>query len=96
MLIRIELVGRTPAFEDLKKQNEELLVNIREHVSSVIGEGEIVKVVNSTSPNVDPQEIRQRTTVLAEALKLLDSSEAPDEVRSSVERLLIEKLVVES
>ncbi len=55
-----------------------------------------MKVVNSTSPNVDPQEIRQRTTVLAEALKLLDSSDAPDEVRSSVERLLIENLVVES
>lgn len=95
-LIRLELVGRTPAFEDLKKQNEELLVNIREHVSSVIGEGEIVKVVNSTSPNVDPQEIRQRTTVLAEALKLLDSSEMSPEVRAGVERLLIEKLVVDA
>lgn len=94
-LIRLELVGRTPAFGELKKQTQELLTNIREHVSPVIGDGEIIKVVNSTSPDVDPDEIRQRTTVLAEALKLLDSSEMQDDVRDGVERLLIEKLAVE-
>lgn len=95
-LIRLELVGRTSAFDDLRQQNDVLLDNIREHVSLVMGDGDIVKVVNSTMPNIDPQELRQRTTVLAEALKSLDGSDFATDIKDRVERILIEELATQS
>ena len=94
-LIRVELVGRTAAFDELRRQEDTLLENIRDHVSLAVGNGDIVKVINSTSPNIDPYEVRQRTTVLAEALKSLDASDHAQDIKDRVERILIEKLVVE-
>lgn len=93
-LIRLELVGRTSAYNDLREQQDTLLDNVRNHVAHIIGDGEIIKVVNSTSPNFDPQELRQRNTVLAEALRALDASEATAEVKAEAERLLIARLAV--
>lgn len=93
-LIRLELVGRTTAYDELDNQKDVLLDNVRQHVSHVIGDGEIIKVVNSTSPNIDPQELRQRNTVLAEALRALDASEASADVKAEAERLLISRLAV--
>ena len=95
-LIRLELAGRTAAFDVLRSQDAALLDNVRSHVALAIGDGEIIKVVNSTSRKVDPEELRARTTVLAAALKSLDASEHSAEVREQVERILVEKLVVES
>lgn len=95
-LMRVELVGRTAAHDELRAQQDELLDNIRLHVSAAVGDGEIIKVVNSTSRKVDPAELRARTTVLAAALKSLDESEHSLQVREQVERILVEKLAVES
>ena len=93
-LFRIGLHGRTNAYDELKRQDAELLQNIRTHVAHIIGDGEIVKVENATYRNVDPAELRSRTTVLAEALRALDATDAPAEVKAEAERLLIDKLAV--
>lgn len=95
-LIRLELVGGTSAFDEVRRQEATLLDNVRSHVALAIGDGEVIKVVNSTTRKVDPVELRARTTVLAAALKSLDASEHSQEVRDQVERILVEKLVVES
>ena len=95
-LMRIELVGRTAAYDELRAQADDLLENLREHVSMAVGDGEIIKVVNSTAPTVDPQELRQRTTVLAEALKSLDASDHAPDIKQRIERILIDELAARS
>lgn len=95
-LFRINIHGRTNAYDVLQRQDAELLDNLRAHVANIIGDGEIVKVENSTLRNVDPVELRSRTTVLAEALRALDATDAPPEVKAEAERLLIDKLAVTS
>jgi DNA repair exonuclease SbcCD nuclease subunit len=95
MLIRLEISGPTEACEDLQSHKDSLLSDVRNHVASVIGAGDVLKVINSTVPNVDAQELRKRNTVLAAALLALDKSDAPEHVRAEAERLLIEKLAVQ-
>lgn len=95
-LFRIELVGRCEAYEELQKQEEQLLENIREHVAGSIDDGAVLKVVNSTKRNVDTQELRQRTNLLANALRSLDSvgteNGLSSELLSDAERILIDAL----
>ena len=93
-LFSIEIVGRTDAYDQLAEQEEKLLENIRNHVFDVIENGHILKVENVTQRNFDPQELRQRSTVLAAALRALDNSDVDANVRAAAERLLIDKLAV--
>ena len=93
-LFSIEIVGRTDAYDQLAEQEEKLLENIRHHVFDVIENGHILKVENVTQRNFDPQELRQRSTVLAAALRALDNSDVDANVRAAAERLLIDKLAV--
>ena len=95
-LIRIELVGRTEAYDELQQQDSELLENVREHVSGSIDTGAILKVVNSAQRTVDPVALRQRTNLLANALRSLDQQQQQNDISEEVlleaERLLIDAL----
>ena len=97
-LLRIELSGRTDAYDELQKQESQLLENVREHVSGSIEDGVVLKVVNSTQRNVDRTELRQRTNLLGNALRSLDAvgtnSGLSGELLSEAERILIDALEV--
>ena len=95
-LFRIELVGRTDAYDDLKSQTSQLLDNVRDHVAGTINTGAVIKVVNSAKRNVDPAELRQRTNLLGNALRSLDENGTTDglseNLLSEAERILIDAL----
>jgi exonuclease SbcD len=95
-LFRIELVGRTDAYDELQAQEGQLLDNVRDHVSGSVENGAVLKVVNSAQLNVDPAELRQRMNLLGNALRSLDAHGAKDELSadllSDAERILIDAL----
>ena len=73
-LIAVELVGRTPSHTQLLGfKKGELLQQCREEIGGGLGLGELLRVRNSTLPEVDLDRLMNNTGLLPEVLRFLES-----------------------
>jgi exonuclease SbcD len=95
LMIRVEFIGTPSFYSDLAKDFEKTATGIYDSAEEVMGDGAVIKIVNSCRPMIDLVAERERGTLLGDLLRELDNKppdDIDDELRAEVEILLIDAL----
>ena len=95
LMFRVEFIGTPNFYSDLAKDFDKLTAGIFDSGTEIMGDGAVIKIVNSCRPMIDLAAERERGTLLGDLLRELDKrplQDIDDELRAEVENLLINAL----
>jgi len=79
LLARVRLVGATHCHADLQATSIDLTALARDHIGSLLGDGELLKVEGDTRPAVNRSQLLERGDLLAALLQKIDTIGADGE-----------------
>lgn len=88
-VVRVRLTGQTSAHADISDASDQLTELARSEIGSLMGDGELLKVIDATGPKVDRGQALARGDLLAAVLEHIDALSADP---SSVVDVAVAKL----